>query len=139
MGSEKDSEALVAGGRGQRSREWARVMERLEVSCQLRRRVPIIKIKPGGAVHVGREDSEHGRERVELKGLKPLHVPRLRASTTSPRKPSLLLQVELLFPSLGSPRTLCCPHHTGREPKSPGMMHLWVPSLIHGKSKAPPG
>lgn len=43
-------------------------MGRLEVSCQLRRRVPIIKIKPVGAVHVGREDSKHSRERVELKG-----------------------------------------------------------------------
>lgn len=114
-------------------------MGRLEVPCQLRSKVPIIKIKPGGAVHVEREDSEHGREHVELKGLKLLHVPSLRASTTSPRKASLLLLVELLFPSLGSPRTLCCPHHTGWEPKSPGMMHLWVPSLIHGKSKTPPG
>ena len=64
--------------------------------------MPITKIQLGQAVGVGREDSELGGERVQWKGWIALSSFSAECHTTSPRKLSLLLQVESLLPALGS-------------------------------------
>lgn len=106
---------------------------RLQASHGFRRRVPIMKIKPGQAVGVGREDSE-------LAGVEGLDSRLILLGGVSHHIPQEALPAApggVTAPHSGFPKTLCGRRQARWEPTNPDLTCLWVPSLIQGQEKGP--